>query len=176
LQNDYKTCKLNDDEAVRRTNEVKEEKEDYEDNEVEVDNESIVECSSSDHEHCSPGSCVVIGNEKDCSCPSGFVRKSKKCVDVDECEDGSHRCSHSCHNTEGSYRCSCPHGLRLSSDEQTCDDFDECSHEEEICGALECRNTYGSYKCLCQDGKEVDEHGNCQSSNLCEHNNGGCSQ
>lgn len=170
LQNDYRTCK---EDISLETNQVDEE--DYGDNEVD-EAETIVECSSDDHEHCSPGNCLIVGKEKECSCPSGFIQRARKCVDFDECEHGSHQCSHSCHNTEGSFKCSCPVGLRLSDDEQTCDDFDECSHDEEICGTLECRNTYGSYKCICQDGKEMDEHGKCRSSNLCEHNNGGCSQ
>lgn len=156
------------------TNEVRREK-DYEDNEVEEESESIVECSSDDHENCSPGICVVVGTGKECSCPSGFERKSKQCVDVDECEHGLHQCSHSCHNTVGSFKCSCPHGLRLSEDEKMCDDFDECTSDEDICGSLECRNTYGSYKCICRDGEEIDEHGKCRKPNLCEHN-GGCSQ
>lgn len=138
--------------------------------------DSIVECSSDDHEHCSPGNCLVVGSEKECTCPTGFALKSRKCVDIDECEHGSHQCSHSCHNSEGSYKCSCPRGLKLSDDEKTCDDLDECSEDEEICGNLECRNTYGSYKCICPSGKELDEHGRCQTPNLCIHNNGGCSQ
>lgn len=171
LQNDYKTC---NEEVVPVTNEV-ERGRDYEDNEVE-EPESVVECSSDDHENCSPGNCVVHGNEKECQCPTGFAQKSRKCVDLDECEYGSHQCSHSCHNTEGSYKCSCPHGLRLSDDEKMCDDFDECSLDDDICGAMECRNTYGSYKCICQDGTEIDEHGKCRVTNLCEDSNGGCSQ
>lgn len=168
LQNDYRTCKED-----AHVHEVEEEK-DYDDNEAE-EHVPIVECSSEDHEVCSPGNCVVVGSEKECSCPSGFAAKSRNCVDINECEYGSHQCSHSCHNTEGSYSCSCPHGLRLSEDEQTCDDFDECS-QDDICGSMECRNTYGSYKCICQDGEEIDEHGRCRAVNLCENNNGGCSQ
>lgn len=159
------------------TNEVEREEIDEEDNDYDdKEAESIVECSFDDHELCSPGNCLIVGSEKECSCPSGFVVKSKGCVDLNECEHGTHQCSHSCHNTEGSYRCSCPNGLRLSEDEQTCDDFDECSHNEGICGSLECRNTYGSYKCICGDGKEMDEEGKCHSPNLCHNNNGGCSQ
>lgn len=148
------------------------ERDDYDNNEV----ESIVECSTDDHENCSPGSCIVNRMEKECSCPSGFAQKSRKCVDFDECEHGTHQCSHSCHNTEGSFRCSCPNGLKLSDDAKTCDDFDECSYDDEVCGTLECHNTYGSYKCICRDGNEIDEHGNCRRPNLCERNNGGCSQ
>ncbi|CRK94788.1 CLUMA_CG008282, isoform A [Clunio marinus] len=168
LQNDLKTCK---EDFVEEIGEV--EKETESDSEEEF--ESIVECSSTHHEHCSPGNCVVVGDELACSCPSGYATKSKSCVDIDECEYGSHQCSHSCHNTEGSYRCSCPNGLTLSDDEKTCDDLDECSHDDDICGSLECRNTYGSYKCICQEGEEIDEHGECRAVNLCYRNNGECS-
>lgn len=169
LQNDMKTCKEDAAIEVERV-------EDYDDNEVEK-SVSIVECSLHDHDKCSPGNCVIDGNnEKECSCPGGFARKSMSCVDLDECEHGTHQCSHSCHNSVGSYHCSCPHGLRLSADDKTCDDFDECSQDNEICGNLECRNTYGSYKCICPDGKEIDEHGKCHTPNLCDNDNGGCSQ
>lgn len=36
----------------------------------------------------------------------------KYLVDVDECVDGSHTCDEiaTCVNTEGSYKCNCPHG------------------------------------------------------------------
>jgi fibrillin 1 len=185
LQNDYKTCKEDvsekEEEATPQTTleagvEREDSDEDSGDNEVEEPEESIVECSPDDHEHCSPGNCVVEGRDKACSCPSGFVQKAKKCVDYDECEHGDHQCSHSCHNTAGGYRCSCPYGLKLSDDEQTCDDFDECSQDEDICGSLECRNTYGSYKCVCPEGHEIDENGKCRKPNLCDNNNGGCSQ
>lgn len=68
--------------------------------------------------------------------------------------------------------------MKLSHDQLTCDDIDECSHDgDELCGDLECHNTYGGYKCLCGDGKEPDEEGECDDGNPnpCE-NNGGCSQ
>ena len=40
--------------------------------------------------------------------------------DVDECSNGAHVCSHNCHNTEGSYTCSCPSGYNLLEDNITC--------------------------------------------------------
>lgn len=152
-------------------------REDDDENDVEKVATTIVECSTDDHDRCSPGSCFISNNdEKECSCPSGYVNKSNRCVDIDECAYNSHRCSHSCHNTEGAYTCSCPQGLHLSEDDLTCDDFDECQNEH-ICGeTLECLNTYGSYKCICSDGKELDDYGKCQQPDLCRENNGGCSQ
>ena len=41
-------------------------------------------------------------------------------LDVDECEDGSAKCSNGCRNTFGSYRCFCPHGFHLDADDATC--------------------------------------------------------
>lgn len=172
LQNDGKTC-LGSFVDVPRIREHQE----HENNSEDEDEDEHVECSHEDHDRCSPGSCLLAQNgDKDCSCPPGYANKSTRCVDVDECEYNSHSCSHSCHNTIGSFTCSCPAGLHLSDDGKTCDDFDECQ-QEGICGEdLECSNTYGSYKCICPDGKEMSESSRCESVNLCHENNGGCSQ
>ena len=40
-------------------------------------------------------------------------------ADIDECS-GSQICSHGCVNLPGSYKCTCPTGLFLGSDRQTC--------------------------------------------------------
>ncbi|KAG5677774.1 hypothetical protein PVAND_007505 [Polypedilum vanderplanki] len=148
-------------EKNERTNEVKsesEEEEEYDENEV--DNEispiEIVECTIHDHDQCSPGNCVVVSNghhsgkeKKQCQCPSGFKSYNENCIDVDECSEGSHQCSHHCHNTHGSYHCTCPEGLKLSFDRHKC----MCENEED----------------------EPDEHGKCPGQELCDINNGGCS-
>lgn len=143
----------------------------------------IVECTIYDHEQCSPGSCVLRTDHgkdsKQCQCPSGFALWQDECVDIDECSNEEYQCSHKCHNTHGSYFCSCPEGLMLSDNRLSCIDFDECSHDGSICGALNCENTYGGYRCMCVNGvDEPDEYGRCQShqENLCKKNNGGCSQ
>lgn len=159
-----------------------------EENEVDTDYDEegtneitpIVECSISDHDKCSPGSCTVKGSNhhqvKECECPSGFTAHNEQCIDLDECKENLNECSHDCHNTHGSYHCSCPDGLTLSSNLKECLDFNECQHDKQICGELECQNTYGSYRCLCEDGEEADAEGKCQQQSLCDENNGGCSQ
>lgn len=183
MENDFKTCKQQivqqhheitttteaaavaekEVEESERTNEVKseseEEEEEYDDNEL--DNEispiEIVECTIHDHDQCSPGNCAVVSSshhsgkdKKQCQCPSGFKSHNENCIDVDECNEGNHQCSHHCHNTHGSYHCSCPENLKLSFDRHKC----MCENEED----------------------EPDEHGKCRGQELCDNNNGGCSQ
>ncbi|KAL0271000.1 UNVERIFIED_CONTAM: hypothetical protein PYX00_008246 [Menopon gallinae] len=52
-----------------------------------------------------------------CSCIPGYDKNpanKKKCVDIDECATGAHRCSQICTNFNGSYSCSCREGFTLS--------------------------------------------------------------
>lgn len=171
LENDLKTCKLIESEVVKEeTEEIEEEEEEEETDEA----ESIIECTEEDIVRCKPGKCVSENSDVRCECPEGFLEKSKSCHDLDECQYGTHECSHNCHNLYGNYECSCPPGLKIMSDGKTCDDIDECEFGDDgICGHLVCRNTYGSYKCVCPDDKEMNEHGHCVETNLCGENNGG---
>ncbi|XP_023703710.1 low-density lipoprotein receptor-related protein 2 [Cryptotermes secundus] len=52
-----------------------------------------------------------------CACYSGFIispENRKKCLDVDECATGVHRCSQLCTNLNSTYECSCRKGFTLS--------------------------------------------------------------
>ncbi|KAF8363794.1 hypothetical protein PRIPAC_90717 [Pristionchus pacificus] len=52
-------------------------------------------------------------NHTICYCKSGYIPDGeKKCKDVDECASPG-RCDQRCHNTEGSYKCSCHRGYQL---------------------------------------------------------------
>ena len=42
-------------------------------------------------------------------------------ADIDECAEDSDGCSQNCHNTLGSYTCSCNAGYRLNTDGHACD-------------------------------------------------------
>uniref|UniRef100_A0A1I7STZ4 EGF-like domain protein n=1 Tax=Bursaphelenchus xylophilus TaxID=6326 RepID=A0A1I7STZ4_BURXY len=56
-----------------------------------------------------------------CKCKTGFSANiNGVCIDVDECLTGANSCSpHAkCHNSEGSYQCSCPRGME--GDGHTC--------------------------------------------------------
>lgn len=72
-------------------------------------------------------------------------------MDVDECAEGRAACSFRCHNTPGSWRCTCPYGYRLAADGAHCRDVDECAAEPAPCPHA-CENVVGSYICKCPEG------------------------
>ncbi|XP_032434339.1 hemicentin-1 [Xiphophorus hellerii] len=88
------------------------------------------------------------------SCPAGMTTaENGACVDIDECQDGSHMCRYSqiCQNTVGGYGCACPRGYRSQGVGLPCLDIDECSQTPNPC-AHQCRNVPGSFRCLCPPG------------------------
>uniref|UniRef100_A0A6P4FNB6 Fibrillin-1 isoform X1 n=1 Tax=Drosophila rhopaloa TaxID=1041015 RepID=A0A6P4FNB6_DRORH len=97
---------------------------------------------------CPPGAqrtsegCVPI------DCGRGFTLGSDdKCVDVDECLEKNGGCSHRCSNSEGSFKCSCPPGYKLNSDQRTCQDIDECAQDKTSCISGKCVNEIGGFRC-----------------------------
>ena len=42
-------------------------------------------------------------------------------VDINECTLGTHQCQEICHNTMGSYACSCNDGFVLGADRRSCE-------------------------------------------------------
>ncbi|XP_036671645.3 uncharacterized protein frac isoform X2 [Drosophila suzukii] len=81
-------------------------------------------------------------------CEAGFtLGLDDECEDIDECQDKNGGCSHRCLNSEGSFKCSCPPGYELESDQKTCVDIDECSPEKNSCIAGKCINEMGGFRC-----------------------------
>ena len=98
-------------------------------------------------------------------------------TDIDECAEGTDRCDQNCHNTIGSYICSCNTGYSLNADGFACDgkldqnclshkliasklstnspDIDECADDIDGCDHV-CNNDVGSYRCSCNVGYRLD--------------------
>ncbi|XP_023814399.1 hemicentin-1 [Oryzias latipes] len=88
------------------------------------------------------------------SCPAGMTTaEDGVCVDIDECQDGSHMCRYTqiCQNTVGGYACICPRGYRSQGVGLPCLDINECLQTPNPC-AHQCRNVPGSFRCLCPPG------------------------
>ncbi|XP_036953207.1 sushi domain-containing protein 1 isoform X3 [Acanthopagrus latus] len=107
------------------------------------------------------------GSGKVCNCKYGFVGNGRTyCQDKDECAIGASRiCGHHtiCHNTFGSYYCTCLAGYSPSNNMEVfipndgthCQDIDECGITG-LCGdGGRCRNLEGSFECSCQLGYQV---------------------
>ncbi|KAM6962600.1 hemicentin-1 [Aplochiton taeniatus] len=121
---------------------------------------------------------TIAKGDRSNQCPHGFTLDTAGpyCSDENECEVGN-PCSHTCHNSMGSYYCSCPRGLTISADGRTCQDMDECSLGGHMChDGQDCENTIGSYRCVMRcgrgfrrtaDGLSCSDVNECQESNLC---------
>ena len=83
-----------------------------------------------------------------------------RCVDIDECSQ-KHNCSMLCINLPGSYRCDCRDAYRLSSDDISCDDVNECVEKTDWCQQL-CVNNDGSFLCQCRPGYTLSAKGGVQ--------------
>ncbi|RDD39041.1 Mucin-like protein, partial [Trichoplax sp. H2] len=109
-------------------------------------------------------------------CPTGYVGDGLKCTDLDECVNGTHECSQTCINEEGSYSCQCLSGYTLNADNRGCTDIDECSVGSHNCSGLAtCINQPGLYECVCNAGYTGDGI-NCTDINECNLSNGNCNQ
>ncbi|XP_040012051.1 sushi domain-containing protein 1 isoform X2 [Xiphias gladius] len=107
------------------------------------------------------------GTGKVCNCKYGFVGNGRTyCQDKDECQLGANKiCGQhtTCHNTYGSYYCTCLSGYSPSNnmavfipnDGTHCQDIDECRITG-LCGeGGRCRNLEGTFECSCQLGYQV---------------------
>ncbi|XP_040261914.1 epidermal growth factor-like protein 7 isoform X1 [Bufo bufo] len=84
-----------------------------------------------DAHSCNKGTCrlpcqnegTCVGHNR-CQCAEGWSGNHCQ-TDVNECESGRHRCSQSCINTSGSFRCGCHRGFSLSDDGKSCRKVEE---------------------------------------------------
>ncbi|EDW50863.1 GM14855 [Drosophila sechellia] len=97
---------------------------------------------------CPPGTQRSADGCAPIECNPGYTLGSDdKCVDIDECQNRNGGCSHRCSNTEGSFKCSCPPGYKLDSDQKTCQDIDECAQDNTSCITGTCINEIGGFRC-----------------------------
>ena len=100
-------------------------------------------------------------------CPIGYEWKYTKCVDIDECQFQNGGCTRNCHNTIGSFQCSCGDGFELGPDERSCIDKNECWVSNGGCSDI-CVNEDGSYHCSCPPGYELADQFSCIDINECD--------
>ncbi|XP_037680361.1 adhesion G protein-coupled receptor E1-like isoform X2 [Choloepus didactylus] len=144
------------------------------------------ECSQNPP-HCGPNSnCTNLMGRYKCSCLPGFSSPTGNdwilgnpghfaCSDVDECANPRPCPEHaSCHNSPGSYSCSCNPGFASSSKNLSfqgpggrCEDIDECSQDPSPCGpSSTCANALGSYSCDCIMGFRPNSEGSWKDGNF----------
>ena len=76
-------------------------------------------------------------------------------IDIIECDTKNGGCEQNCHNTIGSYYCTCDIGYQLDNDYHSCPDINECATRNGGCDQ-HCHNTIGSYFCTCDSGWRLD--------------------
>ncbi|MFH4978606.1 hypothetical protein AB6A40_005315 [Gnathostoma spinigerum] len=71
--------------------------------------------------------CIDLPIDYKCECHPGFSLDKddkKSCHDIDECEDGTSRCSQKCENKVGSFKCTCVDGYAMTANNRTCKRID----------------------------------------------------
>ncbi|RXG72378.1 Latent-transforming growth factor beta-binding protein 4 [Armadillidium vulgare] len=114
------------------------------------------------------GVCVNI------TCTPGYKPSFKKCVDINECEEGEPPCKNNerCYNFVGSFECrpkiNCGRGYQMNEDGSHCIDIDECTEIKDICNH-NCINIWGSHYCTCNAGYSLmSDNRTCADINECE--------
>ncbi|XP_046995596.1 low-density lipoprotein receptor-related protein 2 [Schistocerca americana] len=87
------------------------------DNSDELGCHHLKSCTEATRGGCEHHCINITGGGYICACYSGYIispENKKKCLDIDECESGTHHCSQTCTNLNGTFSCSCRDGFVLS--------------------------------------------------------------
>nr|XP_006814882.1 PREDICTED: multiple epidermal growth factor-like domains protein 6-like isoform X2 [Saccoglossus kowalevskii] len=113
------------------------------------------------------GVCAFENGQEICSCLDGFVLDDDyvTCIDVDECELGTHGCEQGCTNTIGGADCYCFEGYEILNPRLShlCKDINECDTDNGGCDHT-CTNEEGSFVCSCDDGYDLFDGWACAES------------
>jgi len=118
--------------------------------------------------------CVDLVNDYRCECADKtfFKMQNDTCVDINECEEGTHSCSgthQTCDNGLNGFTCGCEPGWKMIN--STCANVNECANGDVCTGPYEyCDDTQGGNLCLCLDGfyrANLTHPGDCENKNEC---------
>ncbi|XP_014239684.1 fibulin-5 [Cimex lectularius] len=119
--------------------------------------------------------------KRNCRVGFRFNKQRNACIDIDECtEQKPCDSTQICHNTEGSYECSCLPGYSRDHLTLGCIDINECQTNAANCRIGErCDNTLGSYICVrnanCGTGYTLNAvTGKCEDNDECASNTHDC--
>lgn len=109
-----------------------------------------------------------------CGCNEGYRLNANyySCDDIDECAEGTHKCSQNCVNTPGSYHCTCRPGFDLAPDKTSCININECELMAEI---VAYKSSRGAIKMSPKAAAVVDDLVLCEFPELCINLEGGYS-
>ncbi|XP_002738583.1 uncharacterized protein LOC100368490 [Saccoglossus kowalevskii] len=121
-------------------------------------------CDINTHFTCDNGACVEHSKtcDRNNDCGDWSDEPSPQICVLNECKHQNGGCSQTCIDLPIDYYCECASGFRLSWDNKTCKDIDECGENPDICGHLFCFNDDGGFHCACPKEYVIYPDGVCR--------------